>query len=245
MPPIGGSSDHKAAWDLVRSQEGVIARAQLLDAGFSRHAIAHRVERGRITSLWPGVYRVGQLPITRNGLFVAAVLACGPGAALSHASAAAAWGIHAQGGTGPIHVSIPATRRVRLEGIRSHRRSPMPPTTNRGSLVLSQPLFTLVDLAATAATDELEHAINEADRLGPIDFGSIEAQLDCITMYPGVAALRACIDRYTRPDSNLERCFLTLVRKARLPLPQTQESIGRGRIDFHWPELGLVARPTA
>src|SRR5207253_5244752 len=57
---------------------------------------------------------------------------------------------------------------------------------------------------------------------------------------PGVKKLRDVMRRYTRTDSNLERRFLAIVRNARLPMPSTQEHIGPGRIDFHWPELDLV-----
>ena len=170
---------------------------------------------------------------------MAAVLACGPGAMLSHESAAALWGIRTAY-PAAIHISIPAARRVRLDAIRPHRRNPMPPATTIRSIPLSQPLFTLVDLAATLQTDPLEAAINEADRLGLIDADRIEPELATIAHYPGVAKLRKTLGRYTRTDSNLERRFLGLVRKAGLPLPATQERIGRGRVDFHWPDLRLV-----
>jgi very-short-patch-repair endonuclease len=192
----------------------VISRAQLRELGFSEKAIRHRIERGRLVIEWPGVYRVGPYPLDRDGRFMAAILACGEGAALSHDSAAALWCIR-RGGANPIHVSIPKQRTIELEGIRPHRRNPMPETTTIGALPLSRPLFTLVDLAAELETEPLEEAINEAD-------------------------VRATMRRYTRTDSKLERPFLALVRRARLPPPATQERLGPGRIDFHWPALGLV-----
>jgi very-short-patch-repair endonuclease len=170
---------------------------------------------------------------------MAAILACGDGAALSHDSAAALWGIR-HGGTNRIHVSVPANRRVRLAGIRPHRRNPMPPTTTVGPIPLSRPLFTLIDLAADLDTDALEAAINEADRRGLIYADEIESGLEGLPRFPGIAKLRATVHRYSRTDSNLERRFLAIVREARLPLPATQEHLGPGWIDFHWPELGLV-----
>src|SRR4051794_14655036 len=163
-----GSIDHKAVWALIRHQHGVISRSQLLSFGISRHAIEHRIARGRLFVVWPGVYRVGPRPLTREGQFMAAILACGSGAVLSHESAAALWGIR-KGGLDPIHVSIPATRRIRRDGIHVHRRNPMPPATTKWNLPLSRPLFTLVDLAATLEPDPLEAAINEADRLNLVD----------------------------------------------------------------------------
>jgi very-short-patch-repair endonuclease len=116
----------------------------------------------------------------------------------------------------------------------------MPPATTKRRIPLSQPLFTLVDIAATTETDDLEAAINAADRLGLVDPESLEAALDRMPLFPGVGVMRCALSRYTRTDSNLERRFLALLRTARLPLPQTQEHFGPGRIDFHWPELGLV-----
>lgn len=239
MAPIGAPVDHQAVWRLVRDQRQAISRVQLLAFGFSSKAIRHRLRRGRLFVEWPGVYRVGRAPLTRDGRFMAAVLACGEGAILSHESAAALWGIR-KGGTDPIHVSIPANRRVRLEGIDAHRRNPVPPATTNQNLPLTRPLFTLVDLAATLETDPLEAAINEADRLNLIDPEELEAGLEGMPPFPGVGKLRATLARYTRTDSNLERRFLALLRKHRLPLPTTQEHVGRGRIDFHWPDLGLV-----
>ena len=217
----------------------MISRPQLLAFGFSDKAIRHRIDRGRLTVVWPGVYRVGQRPLTRDGLFMAAVLACGDGAALSHESAAALWGIRT-GGTNPVHVSIAAHRRVRLKGIHAHRRNPMPPATTRRSIPLSQPLFTVVDLAATLKGDPLEAAISDADRLNLIDPEALERALDAMPLFPGVGVLRETLARYSRTDSDLGRRFLAIVREARLPMPATQEHVGRGRIDFHWPELGLV-----
>jgi very-short-patch-repair endonuclease len=220
-------------------QKRVITRGQLRGFGFSEKAIRHRIQRGRLVIEWPGVYRVGPLELDRDGRFMAATLACGEGAALSHDSAAALWGIR-RGGTDLIHVSVPATKQVRLDGNRPHRRDPMPETTTIGPIPLCSPLFTLVDLAAELQTEPLEEAINEADVKGLIRADQIEPALDAIPKHPGVAHLRATLSRYSRTDSNLERRFLAIVRKAKLPLPTTQERIGPGRIDFHWPELGLV-----
>ncbi|MFL5839581.1 MAG: hypothetical protein ACJ77Z_03920, partial [Thermoleophilaceae bacterium] len=83
---------------------------------------------------------------------MAAVLACGEGAALSHASAAHLLGIRSDE-RGQIEVSIAAARTVRVKGIRAHRRDPMPATTTVNSIPVTQPLFTLIDLAARLGRD--------------------------------------------------------------------------------------------
>src|SRR3954453_2587596 len=94
---------HQAVWALVLRQHGVIARRQLLALGYSQAAIRHRIAAGRLHRVLPGVYAVGRPVLTHNGLWMAAVLACGPGTVLSHESAAALWGIRKPRGA-PIHV---------------------------------------------------------------------------------------------------------------------------------------------
>src|SRR5690242_18521174 len=102
----------RAAWDLARKQEGVITRIQLLALGFTQSAIRYRLARGRLRQVYPGVYAVGQLRLTQKGEWIAAVLACGDGAALSHQSAAELWRL-ARGSTRPIHVSVLGESRSR------------------------------------------------------------------------------------------------------------------------------------
>src|SRR4051794_36475361 len=109
-----GGTVHRAMWALVRRQHGVIARWQLIDAGFSEKAIEHRLRTGRLRRVHRGVYAVGRPELTQHGRWMAAVLAGGQGAALSHGSAAALWEIRKPGAT--IHVSVPAARRARAEG---------------------------------------------------------------------------------------------------------------------------------
>src|SRR5512133_277689 len=99
----------EVAWDLAGRQHGVVARRQLLARGAHPQAIKHRVATGRLHPVMRGIYAVGRPQLTQRGRWMAAVLACGPGAALSHFSAAALWGIGTQGER-PLEVSIPAPR---------------------------------------------------------------------------------------------------------------------------------------
>src|SRR3954469_5651686 len=84
---------HAEPWALTRRQHGVVSRWQLRRLGFTRHAIAHRLANGRLHEVLPGVYAVGRPTLSRYGRWMAAVLACGDGAVLSHLSAAALWEI--------------------------------------------------------------------------------------------------------------------------------------------------------
>jgi very-short-patch-repair endonuclease len=100
----------------------------------------------------------------------------------------------------------------------------------------------LIDIATQLEPDQLEAAINEADKLDLIDPEELRLAIDRAVHRPGVRALRRSLDRRTfrLTDSELERRFLRLIRKARLPLPQTGQCVNGFKIDFYWPELRLV-----
>lgn len=174
---------------------------------------------------------------------MAAVLACGPEAALSHGSAAALWGIRSERSRW-IHVSVPATLARTGAGLRVHRRAWLTAdvTRNRDGIPLTGPIDTLVDLAATLPEHELETAVNEADKRDLVDPESLRAALDVIAPRRGVAKLRSLLDRRTfvLTDSELERRFNPLARRAGLAKPLTQQLVNGLRVDFYWPDLGLV-----
>src|SRR4051794_16778956 len=107
MTPQISESQSRQAWELSRRQHGVVTRGQLLDLGFSAEAIKHRVQKGRLHPVLRGVYAVGRRELTREGRWMAAVLACGPGAVLSHRSAAAVWGF---GREHPAYIDVSVTR---------------------------------------------------------------------------------------------------------------------------------------
>lgn len=114
-------------WDRVVGavagrQHGVVSRRQLLAIGFGREEIGRRVRSGRLHPLHPGVYAVGHRSLTRRGLWIAAVLACGPAATLSHGSAAALWRIRDPQGI--IDVTVPRKGRSRGALRRHHGKLP-------------------------------------------------------------------------------------------------------------------------
>jgi very-short-patch-repair endonuclease len=220
-----------------------VSRTQLLAAGFSRQAIEHRIARGRLHRLFPGVYAVGRPDVNQHGRWMAAVLACGPRALISHGSAAALWAIRASLER-RIHVSVPAPLAPRTAGIAVHRRARLGPAdvTKRHGIPVTSPALTLVDLALSLTEAQLEAAINEADKLDLIDPEALRSAVDRMPSRPGRARLREILDRLTLTltDSELERLFLPIVRRADLPAPRTQQTVSGFRVDFFWPELGLV-----
>jgi very-short-patch-repair endonuclease len=171
-----------------------------------------------------------------------AVLACGPRAALSHGSAAAQLGIGSERGV--VEVSVPANGSARVRGVRVHRRASLGPgdIVVRDGIPVTSPVFTLVDLATYLGRDRLEEAINEADKLDRVDPEALRVALEAMAPRPGVAPLRKVLDRrtFTLTDSELERRLLPIARRAGLPRPVAGQRVNGFKVDFYWPDLGLV-----
>jgi very-short-patch-repair endonuclease len=225
---------------LAAGQHWVVSRRQLIALGLSPAAIKHRVQRGRLHPVYRGVYAVGRPYVDRNGRWMAAVLACGDGAVLSHRSAAALWEIGEEGEV--VEVSVP--RDVRRRDIRVHVRTRLDPrnTTTHLAIPVTSPTQTLTDLALQLPPAAVERAVNEADRLDRVPWYQLEAELETAPPGPGVARLRELLARATLKltDSELERMFLPIARRAGLPEPLTQERVDGFPVDFYWPGLGLV-----
>jgi len=240
-----------AIWGLARRQHWVVTRAQLLELGLGSKAIRHRLRTGRLHPLMRGVYAVGRAEIDSHGRWMAAVLACGPLALLSHESAAALLRIRKKK-PGPIDVVVPDHVARRRPGIRVHRRAGLASSgdwSERGSaagtaerIPVTSPVSTLVDLAMRLSTAELEAAVNEACQRDLIDPETLREALDSIPPRPGVARLRCLLDRdtFVLTATRLEQILPPLARAAGLPLPQTQVWLNSYRVDFYWPDLGLV-----
>lgn len=242
---MGSSTDQTVAdraWALAERQHGVVTRRQLLALGLSAQSIQHRLARGRLHRIDRGIYAVGRSALDREGRWMAAVLACGSGAVLSHRSAAALWGI---GPSPPVtEVTIPIASPRRRDSIRVHRRPNLlaAHVTIRRSIPVTKPVRTAIDLALRLDSARLERMINEADRLEFFSPDELLAKLDDYPGVRGVGPLRTILGARTfqLTDSELERRFLRIVEKARLPFPLTQQYVASFRVDFFWPDLGLV-----
>lgn len=174
---------------------------------------------------------------------MAAVLACGPDAVLSHRSAAALWGIGSER-AGRIDVTVRARHEVRRPGICARIR-PSLPASRVGAhrrIPVTLPVQTLIDLATELGDRPLERAVNEADKLDLIDPDALRAALDDHPGEPGGPRLRALLDRHTfrLSDSDLEVLFRRVVRPTGLPMPETKQRVLGFEVDFHWPTLGLI-----
>jgi hypothetical protein len=229
-------------WELVARQHGVVSRAQLMEHGLSARAVQHKVATGRLHLVARGIYAAGRPDLSHEGAWTAALLSCGPEAVLSHRSAAALWGIHWPEGSS-ITVTVPPAVRRRRPGIAIHRTTlGKADIARRHGLRTTAPARTLLDLARVLQRPQLEAAINVADQHDLVDPESLRSQLDGYAGVAGVAALRDVLDRraFVLTDSELERRFLPIARRAGLPLPETGVRLNGFKVDFYWPDLGLV-----
>jgi very-short-patch-repair endonuclease len=241
---MGGKSQQISLTEvlaLAATQHGVVTRGQLLDLGLGSRAIEHRIRRGKLHPVHRGVYAVGRPELTRHGDLIAGVLSCGPGSALSHDAAGEVLEIRRRR-AGPIDVTVPGAER-RRPGIRTHRRPlPAAAVTHRHGIPVTSAVRTLIDLAQRLTASELEAAVNEADKLDLVNPERLRAALDGREGQHGVTPLRALLDSrtLTLTDSELERRFLPIARRAGLPPPLTQCDLNGFRVDFYWPDLRLV-----
>jgi very-short-patch-repair endonuclease len=201
---------------IASRQHGVITIAQLRRAGIDKSGVSRRVRAGRLHRVHRGVYAVGHAGLSREGRWMAAVLACGEGAVLSHGSAAQLWQLLPPA-QAPIHVTLPAASggRSPRPGLRIHRSSlPRTDTTTRSRIPATTPARTLADLKQSVPPATLRKAIREAEYRG-LDLGGLPTD---------------------RTRSELERAFLALCRRHRLPEPEVNVRVGRFTVDFLWRE---------
>jgi very-short-patch-repair endonuclease len=175
---------------------------------------------------------------------MAAVLACGDGAVLSHSSAAALWRIgHEQGGF--VELSLPSSSRRRHRDLRIHRRPSLNlqrDLTREYGIPVTTPVQTLIDMSLRLDRLSVERMINEADKYNLTHPPQLREALDSRSGERGIARLRFILDRRTfrLTKEELERRFLPLARQAGLPTPLTGQFVNEFEVDFYWPELGLV-----
>lgn len=213
-----------------------------MERGVTAKAITHRIRTGRLHRLGRGVYAVGRPEVDQYGQWMAAVLSCGRDALLSHRSAAALWGIAKHSSEIEIEVVVPGELRRRHPGVHLRRRVDLSAEHRRevSGIPVTDPVSTLVDLASCVVEWQVEKAISDADRLGLVDPVILRTEVEDLLPRPGMACLRRLLGCDALTDTGLERKFLGIVREAGLPLPQTQAWVNGYRVDFHWPDLGLI-----
>jgi very-short-patch-repair endonuclease len=233
----------RAIAELAAKQRGVITRAQLLELGMTRTTIDNWVKHSRLHSLYRGIFLLGHPRPIAGARQLAAVLACGRGAVLSHLSAAGLWRL-LPGREGDVDVTVPGRNPGRRRGIRVHRVNALDRRDVRklGGIPITSPARTIFDVAAVVRRRELEQALAEAyaRRLARrSDFISLLARRSSL---PGTRALRALLDEGTPAltRSQAEERLLALIRTAELPAPEINVHIGRHEVDFMWRDQRLI-----
>jgi very-short-patch-repair endonuclease len=227
---------------LARRQHGVVSLAQLLDLGLSLKGIAERVRTGRLHRIHRGVYAVSPAPLRVEGYWLAAVLACGPGAVLSHRSAAELWELRPSAAT-TIDVTVPSRAgRAKRRGIKVHRSSRLAPeeTLVRDGIPVTTVARTVLDLADVLQTQALKRAIDEAEYRGRFDLTSLTAVVQNNPGRRGAKLLALAKEPAQRTRSDLEIDFLAFCRRHRLPRPIVGASVAGYEVDFVWPEARLI-----
>jgi very-short-patch-repair endonuclease len=232
---------------LAARQHGVVARRQLLEAGLSPTMVRGRVRGGLLILLHPGVYAVGHRRLRSEGHWLAAVLAAGPGAALSHRDAAGLHGLRPANHT-RIDVTTTRDRRV-VAGVEIHRTRILESddVTTIDGIPVTTAARTLVDLAAVVPRDHLAAAVKRAEHRRVFDLRAVEAAMARTRgrRGPGHRALREAIAEHaalglSATRSSLEGAFLRLLKCADLPRPSVNAFVEAHEVDAHWPDQRLV-----
>jgi very-short-patch-repair endonuclease len=224
-----------------RRQDNVITRQQLLEAGLGPGAIEHRVETSMMQRLHRGVYLLGAAPPTQMARARAAVLACGPGAVLSHRSAAVLYRLLPEA-AGDVDVTVVGRNPGAHPGIRLHRPRALARVdvvTERGVRVTTV-ARTICDLAATEPPREVEAAFQEALYRKIVTEHAVAAVLAREPRRRGAPVIRALTEEPRMTRSEKERALLRLIEAAQLPRPVTNVRSHGYLIDVFWPAQGLA-----
>jgi len=215
----------------------VIDNAELWACGISRDSVMRRCRRGQLREVHRGVFAWGHAGLEWRGRCLAAVKACGPGAVLSHHSAAALWRLIEIDERRPIDVTIPMRGPRAIPGIALHRTRVPFEIVRLDAIPVTTPARALLDLATAAPFDLLRRAVREAMARKRASVRELVA----VRGRPGSANLtRIIADGYTPTRSELEDAVLDLIERAGIVRPQINRRDGITMPDFRWPEERLI-----
>jgi hypothetical protein len=206
---------------IAARQHGVVTVEQLREVGVSETSIRRGVDAGRLHRLYRGVYAVGHRSLSWRGRWLAAVLAAGDGAVLSHSSAAALWQF-LRPMSGPVHVTLgAAVHRKPRPGLQFHRSRTLSShdITRRHGIAVTTPARTIEDIRGEVEPYLFRRALRQAELAGH--------------RVPQLSATK-------RTRSDLELLFLDFCDDHGLPRPLVNRRVHGRRVDFYWPEQGLA-----
>jgi hypothetical protein len=228
--------------EVARRQWGVVTRAQLAEAGLGDKGVAEWVQSDRIRRLYRGIYAYGHDRLRPEGHWLAAVMACGPGAALSHRSAAQLCEIR-QNSSALVDVTVPTQNgRIRRAGIRIHRSGRLAPeeVTERNGIPVTTVARTLLDLADVLDHQALKRTISEAEYRGLFDLTALIAVVQNNPGRRGAKLMRAAEAAGHRTRSPLEDRFLAFVQRWGVEEPESNVWLEGYEVDFLWRRVRLV-----
>jgi Protein of unknown function (DUF559) len=234
------------------AQHGVIDLHQLMEFGLSARAVQNRAAIGQLHRIHQGVYSLVPRELLKpEGLYMAAVLACGPGAVLSHRSAARLHGLRNYG-YHRIEVTVPRRSRRSHDGVLVHRSTTLTQAdvTVVNHIPVTTVARTLFDLGEAVTPRQLERVFDQADIMQTLDLGEVRDQLARNPTRPAAKAVRHLLNTHyigsTPTENEFEDAFLALTRTVGLPDPTPQFYIDPGdgeppiRVDFAWPDRRIA-----
>jgi predicted transcriptional regulator of viral defense system len=235
--------------EIAHRQHGLISLEQLCAEGLTDSGVRKRERAGLLHRVHHGVYAVGHLPQTREARYMAAVLACGPNAVLSHRSAVELWGLR-EDPRERIDVTAPGRRGRAPRGIDAHRHGSLAAadrTTERG-IPCTTVARALLDFAGVAPVWELRQAVGEAEVRRLLNLAEVRRLIKRSPGRRGVARLRMLLDEIHpqtgRTRSEMERLFLGMCTRAGVPQPEVNVwlDVGDERLqpDFLWRDARLI-----
>jgi hypothetical protein len=242
----------QALSDLSLAQHGVFALDQLRALGLAAPAVRSRRAAGRLHRIHHTVYSlVPKELLKREGLYMAAVLACGEGAVLSHRSAAALLELRDWGHT-KIEVTVPRRSARRHDGIKVHRSTTLidEDVTELNNIPCTTVHRTLFDLAEVVTQRQLERSFDQAEISERLDLNAINDQLKRNPTRPGAKAVRDVLETHyigkTPTWSENEEALLAITRELGIPDPDTNQFIVLDdggpaiRVDFVWRDQRVI-----
>jgi very-short-patch-repair endonuclease len=210
----------------------------LLRIGLTDRQITYRIATGELIAVHAGVYAVGYVRVEPVARAMAAVLACGDGAVLSHLSAASLWGMRRRWDE-PIEVMAPKDRKRR--GIRTRRCRTLTPKDIRRhhGVPVTSPARTALDIAPRVTAKALTRAVNEARLAGYLHDGELAEVVSRNRRHPGARAVDALIAA-DPTRSELEDDFVEFARRFGLPEPKINHRVAGYEVDAFFPQQGVI-----
>jgi hypothetical protein len=223
---------------IAARQHGLATIDQLRAVGLDDRAVSKRVARGVLHRRYRGVYTIGHVALSREGEWLAATLACGPGTVLSHLSAAELRGVTR---TPASFIAVIAPRRRRIDGVRVHtarRLDPRDVTHERGIPVTTVHRI-FVDLSDLYTPHELVAFIREANFRGHFVEPAVRDSMDRANGRHNLHVLDRAIELFKDGSAGTRSRNEVLFLRLDLPEPLVNTKLLGFEVDFLWPEIKL------